>query len=332
MEEASELDFFKHLRLTRASFAEVLDFIQQAYGENPSRSSLFLGPKQALYLTLWYLGTQSTHREISQMFGVAESTVFECVQRVIDVLCNASQQVIRWPSLREIVEIEREFELIGGFPGVVGALDGSHVSVKAPAETQGDYADRTLRHSVILMAVCTPDKKFSFVQAGCPGAAHDSRAFKLTSLYSEMQRNNRSYFPSPDHHILGDSAFALHRHLMVPFKNIGNLSADHKRYNVALSKTRVVIENAFGFLKGRFRRLLHIDADMERIPKIIIAACVLHNIALSNVDDVHHLEREGVSERQDVGEEEEQHLAEPHIAQPQEAIRKRASIVRMLSV
>ena len=103
-----------------------------------------------------------------------------------------------------------------------------------------------------------------------------------------------NYFPSPDYHIVGDSAFGLHKHLMIPFKNTGNLSLAQINYNKKLSRARVTIENAFAFLKGRFRRLKHVDADIERIPKIIKACCVVHNISLSQPGELDILAREGL--------------------------------------
>ena len=49
----------------------------------------------------------------------------------------------------------------------------------------------------------------------------------------------------------------------------------------------MVIERAFALLKGRFRRLKYVDIDkVDDIPKIVIAACVLHNISLCNEDIV----------------------------------------------
>ena len=43
----------------------------------------------------------------------------------------------------------------------------------------------------------------------------------------------------------------------------------------------MVIERAFALLKRRFRRLKYVDIDkVDDIPKIVIVACVLHNISL----------------------------------------------------
>ncbi|XP_076049756.1 uncharacterized protein LOC143030491 [Oratosquilla oratoria] len=125
LDNMSEIDFFRNrnLRLTRTSFDLILDFIHEAYGLNPSGSSLYLGPRKALYVTLWYLGTQSTYREISEMFGVSQRTVFDCVQRLIDVICNAGKDVFLWPTPPKISEIAHEFQEMGGIPGGLGMAD-----------------------------------------------------------------------------------------------------------------------------------------------------------------------------------------------------------------
>ena len=47
------------------------------------------------------------------------------------------------------------------------------------------------------------------------------------------------------------------------------------------------IERAFGHLKGRFRRLMWLDAKTEENKvKIILTACVLHNICVLSQDDI----------------------------------------------
>lgn len=89
--------------------------------------------------------------------------------------------------------------------------------------------------------------------AGFPGRAHDSRVLQNTPFWMDiMNGQEQKYFPSEQYHILVDSAFPLHTHLLVPFKTVGNVLQSHQqKYNQIHSKTRVVIENAFGFLKGK---------------------------------------------------------------------------------
>ncbi|KAK8392490.1 hypothetical protein O3P69_014688 [Scylla paramamosain] len=114
----SEMEFFRHLRLTRKSFDDTLDLVHKAYG------------------------TQSTYREISEMFGVSQTTVFECVQRLIDVLCEAGKDVFLWPT-PQIPEIEQEFQQMGGNPGAVGAVLGRRSGASCIRD-----GELTLRRSV----------------------------------------------------------------------------------------------------------------------------------------------------------------------------------------
>ncbi|XP_042883217.1 uncharacterized protein LOC122260145 [Penaeus japonicus] len=55
--------------------------IKGVYGSRPSGASLNLEPKKALYMTLWYLGTPISHREISELFGVSEGVIFDCMPK-----------------------------------------------------------------------------------------------------------------------------------------------------------------------------------------------------------------------------------------------------------
>ena len=116
-----------------------------------------------LHIALWFFGNKSSYREIAEQFGVSESCVFFCVKFVITFLNRVSSTYIRWPTHEEAWQVEQEFKSVAGFPGVIGAIDGSHIEIKAPNDTQADYQDRRQRHSVNVMAVCDAGKKKSYM-------------------------------------------------------------------------------------------------------------------------------------------------------------------------
>lgn len=76
---------------------------------------------------------------------------------------------------------------------------------------------------------------------------------------------------------VGDDAFPLGEHLMKPFPQ-SNLGNEKRIFNYRLSRSRRIIENVFGILAARFR-IFHteINVRIERIEKIVMACCVLHN-------------------------------------------------------
>ena len=57
------------------------------------------------------------------------------------------------------------------------------------------------------------------------------------------------------------------------------LTGDQTRYNYRSTKARMVAENAFGRLKGRWRCLLkRNDNALKNVPDIVPYCCVLHNL------------------------------------------------------
>ena len=139
------------------------------------------------------------------------------------------------------------------FPRVIGAVDGCHIPISTPDYCQNGYLDHNHTHSVNLMAVCDANKKFTYCFAGCPGSVHDhdQLVFANSVLGQAVDTSSPQHFPSSHYHIVGDLAFQLQQHVMVPYKDTGALTVTQLNYNKRLSQTRRIVENAFGFLKGR---------------------------------------------------------------------------------
>ena len=65
---------------------------------------------------------------------------------------------------------------------------------------------------------------------------------------------------------------------MKPYVDRGNLSVEELQFNNILSVTRVVVENGYGRLKGRFPALAkRLDLNLNNCCTVNAACCVLHN-------------------------------------------------------
>ncbi|KAG6929899.1 hypothetical protein G0U57_004774, partial [Chelydra serpentina] len=141
--------------------------------------------------------------------------------------------------------------------------------------------------SMVLQALVDHKGRFTNINIGWLGKVHDARVFRNSGLFRRLQEG--IYFPN--HKItvgdvempiviLRDPAYPLMPWLMKPYT--GALDSEKELFNYCLSKCRMVVECAFGRLKGRWRSLLtHSDLSQTNIPIVIAACCVLHNLCES---------------------------------------------------
>ena len=330
--------------MTKMAFDQVLNIVENYVDQ--TETSVPYGPKYAVHAALHYLANSCAYRVTAETLGIPKSSAFEMTSVVIDSLVSAASEWIKWPTEDEQWEISSNFEARTGFPGIIGAVDGCHIGIVPPSEVQSDYINRKMQHSVNLMAVSLPNLTFTFVSAGECGRHHDSFVLKNSELWPFIESDDgNDYFPNSEVHLIGDSAFELQKHLLVPYSQPRNreLNQVEKNFNRCLSSGRACIENSFGFLKGRFRVLKYqIDADLDKISDIILACCVLHNISMDNGYDqeFHHLiepdyeedeqEDEGDEQEEDEDPEEEMAVGLPNAGGYETASQKRDRIALSL--
>ena len=173
-----------------------------------------------------------------------------------------------------------------GFPQCGGAVDCTHIPIISPSEYPADYFNRKGWHSIILQGTVDHLYRFTDVCIGWPGHVHDARVLGNSSLYH--RGNAGTLFPDSKTMIagvevpivvLGDPAYPLLPWIMKPYIDTSNLTCEQQRFNYRLSRARVVVEDAFGRLKQRWRcQLKRNDTDVLDLPVQVAACCVLHNI------------------------------------------------------
>ncbi|KAH7964276.1 hypothetical protein HPB51_027487 [Rhipicephalus microplus] len=224
---------------------------------------------------------------IADKFGVSESTVHVAIRRVLYFPLSISEREIRWPNDEDAALNKRAFRALGrcdgveaGLPDVIGDIDRCHVRITRPTECEGDYYNRQTFHSIILQAVCDADMVFTDAFVGFPGRAHDARVLEESFLFEETAlRFGGGY-------LLGDAAYPLLLWLLPPYRHVtSSWQPWMSKFNHVHSRQRFVVETAFGLLKGRFRRVDKIDVNsIPQAVEIVMAACVLHNLARRHAD------------------------------------------------
>lgn len=284
-------DFRDRFRIKRSTFEILLTRLAGKLLFTDKNVKVKISPEKQLLIFLKYVSANVTLQLLADLFGVGDTTVFHIIRRVSSLICdNLMNEMIVWPSEQKQKQIAHKFQENNGFPGIVGAIDGSHIPIKTPKEQHENYINRKGTHSVILQAVCDSEMHFIDLYCGWPGSVHDSRVFRNSPLLNKASKLDKNF------HLIGDAAYPLQTCMLTPYKDNGRLNAAQRQYNFLHSSSRMVIERAFGSLKGRFRCLRFIDMfDLDCILKIVFSCCILHELCLQN-DDAYTPDNEDVEE------------------------------------
>lgn len=110
---------------------------------NPYTKRTSVSDQKQVAMCIYYLGCCAELRVISEIFGLAKSTVWKCVRRV----CKAIIQILKpiWitiPNADECEEAARLFKQKIGLPQIIGALNGSRILITPPKEGYSDFINR----------------------------------------------------------------------------------------------------------------------------------------------------------------------------------------------
>lgn len=280
----SDKDFKNHFRMNRKSAEIVIALIGPYVKEGTRRPAIKV--QKIVLLALWILGNQESFQGVASRFKMGKGHAHRVFFTFCTILCKRAHEVIVWPRKEEATETVNKFNQLQPFciPNVVGCLGATHIPIRSPEnEDNANFQNAYGYHSTILQGICDSELRFLDVFCGWPGSSDYARVWKNSPIYEKLAENESTLPPSC--HILGDNSYPLDLFLMVPFKDDGCLSDCEQHFNDELLLTRVLINQAFSILKGRFRRLKFLDMTLiHKISSVVMAACVLHNICIDNKD------------------------------------------------
>ena len=166
----TDVNFRQHFRMTRGSFEALLrEMCASNNGILPLAPSTTGGrppvaPDKHLLVVLWVLGNQCCIRDVADRFGLSKSTVWILIRRVCRILVDhLAPLFIKWPCGQRVQTVTSGFQDTAGLPGCLGAIDGSHIEIKPPADDMDSFRNRLYYHSIVLQAVCDSQMLFTTV-------------------------------------------------------------------------------------------------------------------------------------------------------------------------
>jgi hypothetical protein len=195
--------------------------------------------------------------------------------------------------MNELQGLQESFYEKNGFPGVIGAIDGTHVCIVNPGGVDSEiYRNRKGHFSINVQIFCDHNLTIRDIVASWPGSTHDARIFAESLLKDKLETLPSRF------HVLGDRGYPCLRYLLTPIPN--PRTASEKQYNYAQSSTRMVVERLNGVLKRRFPCLgSELRFSRERCAVVVVACAVLHNLARLHADDFEDVDFQETDEGQE---------------------------------
>ncbi|XP_017473772.1 PREDICTED: uncharacterized protein LOC108364559 isoform X1 [Rhagoletis zephyria] len=250
-------NFRQNFRLNRSAFKKLCSFLDHLK-RKATRFHNTICLEKRVAIALYAPGSSAEYRSIANLFGVAKPTLCAALLEFFREVWKVLHPMYfnHFPLSRETIEdCVNGFKHIG-FPQCMGALDGCHIEIHPRQEEAVDYINYKGWYSTVLQALV--DARYRYINLGSPGRCNDSQIFEKSSLKTELENcsllntmsTNLGNFDIPVV-ILRDSAFRFSKYLMKPFPFSLDKTPSQKALNYQLSKSRRVVENAFGQLKAR---------------------------------------------------------------------------------
>ena len=160
-----------------------------------------VGPSERLSITLRYLVTGDSHVTISASYRISPPTVWRIVNETCLALWDVLKEdgILSHPSDEDgWKKVTSDFETKWNFPHCLGAIDGKHIVMQAPARSGTSFFNYKKTHSIVLLAVCNADYLFILVDVGDSDRNSDGGAFKSSALGYAID-NGLLHIPDSDY-------------------------------------------------------------------------------------------------------------------------------------
>ena len=206
-----DFDIVRKYRLSRPMILNLCNMFQNDLQRPTMRSRSFSVSLQIM-VALRFYATGSFQLVNADIHNISRTSVANIIRDVTRCLVRVCRQCVIMPTDQNALqEIMQNFHTYANFPNVVGAVDGTHIRIKAPSTDEHLYVNRKNYHSINVQGVCDSNMKFLNIVAKWPGATHDAFIWANSGLSDTFEtRIIRQGW------LLGDSGYPLRPWLLTP--------------------------------------------------------------------------------------------------------------------
>ncbi|XP_046577986.1 putative nuclease HARBI1 [Haliotis rubra] len=152
--EYNDTELISRYRLDSGGMRFVTDLVRNKL-TSPTKRNMAIDADSKVAITLRYLATGKMQLCNGEDFGISQPSVSNVITETLNAFCKPQLigRFMRMPINCRHQRHQRQFHAIGGFPGVVGVIDGTHVKIIAPTEHENEYVNRKNFHSLNVQVV-----------------------------------------------------------------------------------------------------------------------------------------------------------------------------------
>ncbi|KAK0131093.1 Protein ALP1-like [Merluccius polli] len=163
MRSLDEERHFQYFRMSAPKFDDLVSRVIRYLPDSHQNHRNPIGASQRLAVTLRYLATGIGLQALSASYKMGTSTVSGIVEEMCSAIWDALQgEYMAFPSRGQWQDIAEDFRRQWQFPLCVGAIDGKHVRIRAPARSGSDFHNYKGFFSIVLMAAADANYRFVY--------------------------------------------------------------------------------------------------------------------------------------------------------------------------
>ena len=141
-------------RFGRAAIQNIVRLVEEEISPATNRSFPISATNQVL-ITLRFLATGSFLQVVGDtVAGADKATVSRIVRRVTLAIARKLDDFVKFPRTQQEKDVIKQgFYDLGGFPCVIGCVDGSHIRITAPTANECNFVNRKGYHSINVQGI-----------------------------------------------------------------------------------------------------------------------------------------------------------------------------------
>ncbi len=138
-----------------------------------------------VYLSLRHYASGTFHKVMADLGHVSKTSMSYILRDVSECIASKANKYISFPIDNEkLNQIKSDFYNMAKFPQVVGAIDGSLISIRCPAgpDEKKFVGRKSEHHTINIQAIVDSNRRFLNVIAKFSGSTNDSYIWNACEL------------------------------------------------------------------------------------------------------------------------------------------------------